>query len=89
MNKKLLVISAVWCPSCLILNKYLKKIQEEYKNLEIEKLDYDLDEEVVEKYNIGTILPVMIFKDENGNELDRLIGEKEYNDTLKFIQKNY
>ena len=33
--KELLVISAVWCPSCLILNKNLKKLRKEYPNLEI------------------------------------------------------
>ena len=45
MKKELLVISAVWCPSCLILNKHLKKLKEEYSNLIISRLDYDMDEE--------------------------------------------
>ena len=27
--KELVVVSAVWCPSCLILNKHLKKIKED------------------------------------------------------------
>ena len=37
MNE-LVVISAVWCPSCLILNKNLKKLSEE--NLNIKKKNY-------------------------------------------------
>ena len=37
--KKIVVISAVWCPSCLILKKHLKKLKEEYSTLEIETLD--------------------------------------------------
>ena len=69
---KITVISAVWCPSCLILKKNLKKLQEEYPNLEIEMLDYDFDEEEVEKLNVGDKLPVIISND------NRLIGEKTF-----------
>lgn len=87
MYKKLVIISAVWCPSCLILNKHLKKIQEEYNNLEIIKLDYDLDDEKVEKYNVGNKLPVMIIE-ENNKEIARLVGERTYNEINKFIQEN-
>lgn len=86
MKKELLVISAVWCPSCLILNKHLKKIKEEYSNLIISRLDYDMDEEKIFKYNIGDKLPVMILLDEEGNELKRLIGEKSYNEIVDFLE---
>lgn len=86
MKKELLVISAVWCPSCLILNKHLKKLKEEYSNLIISRLDYDMDEEKIFKYNIGDKLPVMILLDEEGNELKRLIGEKNYNEIVDFLE---
>ena len=86
MSKEVLVISAIWCPSCLILNKNLKKLSKEYPELKIKKLDYDLDEEEVTKYNIGTKLPVMIIK-ENNIEVDRLIGEKSYEETVSFLKK--
>ena len=85
MKNKLLVVSAVWCPSCLILNKHLKKLKDEF-NIEINKLDYDLDEEEIEKYNVGEKLPVMILLDENDNEINRLIGEKSYDEITKFIE---
>ena len=84
--KEVLVISAVWCPSCLILNKNLKKLKSEYPNLKIRKLDYDLDEEEVKEYNIGTILPVMDIK-EDEKEKDRLIGEKKYEEIISFLKK--
>ena len=86
MKKELLVISAVWCPSCLILNKHLKKLKEEYSNLIISRLDYDMDEEKIFKYNIGDKLPVMILLDEEGNEVKRLIGEKSYNEIVDFLE---
>ena len=86
MNKEIIVISAVWCPSCLILNKHLKKLKEEYPNVLIYKLDYDLDEEEVSKYNISKKLPVIIIKDDE-KEIDRLIGEKTYEEIIEFLKK--
>jgi len=87
MNKELLVISAVWCPSCLILNKHLKKIENEYE-IKISKLDFDLDEEEVKQYNVGDKLPVIILKDDKGKEIKRTIGEKSYDQIVKFIEED-
>ena len=84
--KKIVVISAVWCPSCLILKKHLKKLKEEF-NLEIETLDYDFDEDEVLKYNVGDKLPVVVSKDDD-NEIDRLIGEKTYEEIVDFLRKD-
>ena len=80
--KELIVISAVWCPSCLILNKHLKKINEEYKDIKITKYDYDLDEDIVSSFEVGKILPVLIINDK------RLIGEKSYDEIKKFLEEN-
>lgn len=79
---KIIVISAVWCPSCLILKKNLKKLKENYTDLEIETLDYDFDEEEVAKYNVGEKLPVIICNDK------RLIGEKSYEEIEEFLKEN-
>ena len=84
--QEVLVISAVWCPSCLILNKNLKKLKKDYPDITINKLDYDLDEDIVKEYNIGNKLPVMIIKKDN-IETDRLIGEKTYEEILSFLKK--
>lgn len=83
MEKSIIVISAVWCPSCLILNKHLKKLKENY-DIEITKLDYDFDD--IEEYNVGDKLPVIILKDENDNEIKRLIGEKSYQEIIDFLE---
>lgn len=81
--KKLIVISAVWCPSCLILKKHLKRLKEEYKDIIIEVLDYDLDD--IEQYNIGNTLPVVIL--DNNKEEQRLTGEQSYDDLINFLRK--
>ena len=81
--KNIVVISAVWCPSCLILNKHLKRLKEEY-DINITKLDYDFDD--IEEYNVGDKLPVIILNDENDNEFKRLIGEKTYQEIVDFLE---
>ena len=78
--KEVIVISALWCPSCLLLKKELKKIHEEY-NLDFVMLDYDLDEDKVKEYNVGNILPVMIYDDK------RLIGEKSHDEIINFLKE--
>ena len=78
--KKVIVISAVWCPSCLLLKKHLKKLKQDYPDIEFEILDYDFDDEKVKSYNVGNKLPVMIY---NNN---RLIGEKDYDEIISFLK---
>ena len=80
MQKEIIVISALWCPSCLLLKKELKKIHEEY-NLNFKTLDYDLDEDEVKKYNVGDKLPVIIVDDK------RLVGEKSLDEIIEFFKE--
>ena len=80
MDNKLIIISAMWCPSCLILKKNLKKLKDIY-NIDYIIYDYDLDEEEVNKYNIGDKLPVIIYNK------SRLIGEKSFEELENFIKE--
>ena len=83
---KILKFSAIWCPSCIIMNNTINKIIKNNSKLEIINYDYDMDEEEVKKYNIGDILPVLIFIDNDGKELTRLIGEKSEKEINKIIE---
>ena len=58
---KILKFNAVWCSGCLVMKKTIKEIEELYPNIEIESYDYDMDQEEVEKWNIGEIIPVLIY----------------------------
>ena len=73
---KIIKISAIWCGACLITNKAWNELKKNY-NLETEELDYDLDEEKVQFYSPGKILPVFLFFKE-GKEVARLVGEVSY-----------
>ncbi len=73
---KIVKISAIWCGACLITNKSWNQLKKNY-SFDFLELDYDMDEEEVEKYNPGKVLPVFIFlKDDK--EIDRLVGEISY-----------
>lgn len=82
---KIVVISAIWCPSCLILNKQLKKIKKQY-NINIIKYDYDFDSDEIEKYKVKKILPVIIIEDKD-KEIGRLKGEKTYEEIVSFLKE--
>jgi len=80
---KYIIVSALWCPACLITNSALDKIVTE-KQINIEKLDYDFDD--ISKYNVGKVLPeIIVYKD--NKEIGRIIGEKNYNELLMEINK--
>lgn len=78
-------INAVWCSGCLIMNKRWNNI---LKNHDIEtiNLDFDMDEEEVQQYNVGDILPVFIFF-KNGIEVKRLVGEKTEEELINIIEE--
>lgn len=80
---KYIIISALWCPACIITNSALDKIVEE-RHINIEKLDYDFDD--ISKYNVGKVLPeIIVFK--NDKEIGRIIGEKSYKELNAEIDK--
>lgn len=82
---KVVKINALWCSACLVMNKVWKKIEDKY-NFEVLQLDYDMDEEEVEKYNVGEVLPVFIFFD-GDKEILRVTGEKSEKEFLELIKR--
>lgn len=83
---KIIKIGAIWCPGCLVMKKVWNNILKNYE-LDILELDYDMDSDEVSKHNVGNVLPVVIFLDNNGVELDRLIGEQKENKLIELIEK--
>ena len=83
---KIIIINAMWCPGCLISKSIWNEIKLMYPNIEYINYDYDLDEENIIKYNIGDIVPVVIFEKDN-NEIKRVIGEKSKKEILDIMEK--
>lgn len=84
---KIIKISAIWCSACLITNPNFEVVLKEYPDIEVIQYDYDMDDDIVKKYEIGNIIPVIIFLKDNV-EVDRLIGEKNKKEIKEFIEKN-
>ncbi len=78
---KIISVSASWCSSCLIMKSRFNKCIKN-RNIELEEYDYDFDEEIVSKLEIGNILPVYIRIDNN----TRLIGEQKESEIIKFLE---
>lgn len=87
---KLIKITAVWCLSCILMNDRINSVLKETNDLEVIELDYDEDEDVVEKYEIGKTLPVLILLD-NDKEIKRSVGEKTEKELKEFLnmRSNY
>ena len=84
---KVLKFNAIWCSACLVMKKIFKHVENMHPELEFITYDYDNDEDMVEKYNIGTTIPVLVFVDENENEVGRIVGEKSYEEIEKYISE--
>ena len=83
---KIIKIGAIWCPGCLVMKKVWNNILKE-DDLDITELDYDMDAPKVLEYNVGEILPVIIFVSDKGDEIDRLIGEQKEDTIVDLIEK--
>ena len=73
----------MWCSACLVMKNIFNELKSKY---DVEYLDYDLDEERVEGYNIGKIIPVLIIE-KDGEEITRIIGEKSKEEIFNEIEK--
>ena len=82
---KFIKIGAIWCSGCLVMNKVWNKLIKEY-NFSYETYDIDMDEDEVEKYNVGEKLPVFIVM-ENDKEIKRFIGEYSYSDMVNNLRE--
>ncbi len=83
---KIVKISALWCPACLITNNNLNKLLEKYKDIEVVNFDYDYDD--ISEYNVGDVLPELIIYNDN-KEIKRLVGEKSLKELEEVVGELY
>ena len=86
MSLQILWISAIWCPSCLIMQSRYQPYLNHSAIKEIKRFDFDDDTEAIKPYHIGSILPVFIIL-EDGVERLRIIGEKSKKELHDIFQK--
>ena len=67
---QILKFSATWCGPCKALTKQLEGVDLPVIHYAV---DSDEAEPFIEKYNIRNV-PVLVFTDDSGNELKRIVG---------------
>lgn len=82
---KVIKIGAIWCGGCLVTNKAWTRLLKDY-SFEYEELDFDIDEDVVKKYNPGDKLPLFIIIDKDV-EISRFCGEFNYDELKDKLEK--
>jgi thioredoxin-like negative regulator of GroEL len=76
LAEDLIIFSANWCPSCVVLKNFIENNPQEIK-YDYQIIDIDQNKDIKRKFNI-TKIPTSIIVSENGKEISRLIG---YNST--------
>ncbi|MFH1547577.1 MAG: thioredoxin family protein [bacterium] len=71
---KVLTFGAVWCPDCIIMGPIWEEIEKENPWVVREHYDIDKDSKMAKKYRADPI-PVFVFLDKDGNEIERIQGE--------------
>jgi|GEM_PF-211768 len=81
---KIILVTAIWCPSCLIMRPRYAAIIKKIPSAIFTEMDYDTDAASIEAFHIGKILPVAIGQ-MDGREVFRLIGEKSMKELEKVL----
>ena len=75
-------MSAEWCGPCRVLKQNLIN----FTRVPVEEINVEENQEAVTKYKIRNI-PVLIYLDENGNELERTVGLQTLDQINSIIDK--
>ena len=85
---KIIKIGSSWCSGCVVMRPIWEAIEKEMKINSV-YYDFDIYEDMLkEKYQIGDKLPIIIFQDDQDNELERVVGEIKKDDLIEKIKKH-
>ncbi|GAA3521447.1 hypothetical protein GCM10022393_39800 [Aquimarina addita] len=87
-KEKLVLIDfwAEWCGPCLMMNSILEKFANESKNIQIAKVNADLNRKLVKTFQIKGLPQFILLK--NGKEIKRYAGAMTISDLTKFCYEN-
>lgn len=74
--------TAVWCGPCKLYGPVLKRVENDYDDLTIEKIDVDENRDEARKYQI-TSVPTVVEIGEDGSVLRTVVGAFPYNTALQ------
>ena len=82
-GKTLVDFYADWCGPCKMIAPFIEEIANENPNINVGKVNVDLDGEIAMKYNIVSIPTIIVF--ENGQEKSRIVGYRPKEEILKSL----
>lgn len=85
-NKKIILYYyADWCGMCTKISKDMDKLIDENKDIEIIKIDTEIEKDLKEEYNIEAIPTLILIK--NQEEIDRIVEITDMEIIKEFIKK--
>ena len=87
-KEKLVLIDfwAEWCGPCLMMNSIIEKFATESKNIQVAKVNADLNRGLLNKFKIKGLPQFILIK--NGKEIKRHAGAMTITDLNKFCSEN-
>ena len=81
----LLYFSAKWCAPCRVVSKSIEKIDAQFPNILVSKVDVDDQAEFASGYSIKS-LPTCLLIDEKGTEVSRVVGARTKEDLINELR---
>ncbi|ADQ68300.1 thioredoxin [Halogeometricum borinquense DSM 11551] len=85
MTVRLKDFYADWCGPCKTQDPILDELEEEYADVEFEKVDVDEEQDVANEYQVRS-LPTLIIENDDGI-VDRFVGVTQREDLEDALQK--
>ncbi len=76
---------AAWCGPCRSLAPIIEEVAQHFQNKAvIAKIDIDSEQKTAAEYQVTSVPTMILFKD--GKEVDRLIGLRDAEGVIEFVQ---
>lgn len=87
VKNKLIIIDffADWCMPCKMLGPVYEEVSNIYTDIEFCKINIDLNEEIVSKYEIDSVPTLLFIK--NGVVINQEIGFRNENELKELVEK--
>ncbi|NHX36700.1 MULTISPECIES: thioredoxin domain-containing protein [Halolamina] len=85
MTVRLKDFYADWCGPCKTQDPILEELEEEYTDVEFEKIDVDSDQETANEYSVRS-LPTLVIENDDG-VVERFVGVTQRDDLEDAINR--
>ena len=85
MSVRLKDFYADWCGPCKTQDPILDELEEEYADVDFEKVDVDQEQEIANQYQVRS-LPTLVVENDDG-VIERFVGVTQREDIVAALQK--